>query len=85
MSDRDQARRALSELYKAWEKCREAGISEDVLRTATLTAAIAHLVSEAGEEGAAQLIGELPAKIRAGVFSEDPGTPPDVPPPRHRH
>lgn len=76
-TEAEQIRFALTELGKAWSICRQAGVDEHVLRTATLTAVLAHLVSEAGEDAAAAMVAELPAKIRAGDFSRDPAAPDD--------
>ncbi|HYD30951.1 MAG TPA: hypothetical protein VEB64_08875 [Azospirillaceae bacterium] len=69
MTEAEQAKVALDEIGKAWATCREIGVSEHVLRTATLTAAIANFVGDAGEEVTAQIMGLLPEKIRNGDFS----------------
>lgn len=69
MTEAEQAQVALDEIGKAWAVCRDAGVNEHVLRTATLTAAIASFVGDVGAEVTAQIIALLPDKIRRGDFS----------------
>lgn len=74
MTESEQALVALEEISKAWAACREAGVSEHVLRTATLTAAVANFITDTGEEMTAQIVALLPEKIRRGDFSVGRGT-----------
>lgn len=72
LSENQQAVLVLEELSKAWAVCRQAGVSEAILRTATLTAALTSFVMDSGEDVTAEIFALLPAKIRKGDFSPRP-------------
>lgn len=67
----DQAERelALEHIAAAWNEAEDEGIATQSLAHAALFAALATLVSEHGEEDAARLVEQLPAKLRAGDYS----------------
>ena len=70
-TDSDDRQQALEYLAQAWNAAEEEGIEGGALAHASLFAAIATLVSAHGEEIVATLVGELPAKIRAGDYTID--------------
>lgn len=62
---------ALEYLAEAWHEAEQDGIEGEALAHAAIFAAFATLVKTFGEEVTAELIAELPARIRAGEYTLD--------------
>lgn len=71
--DRSQAERqlALEYLAEAWNSAEEDGIETASLAHASLFAALATLVRHHGDEATADLIAQLPDRIRNGEYNLD--------------
>ena len=67
--DRDERQIALEYLAEAWNSAEADGVEGDALAHAALFAALATLVKTFGEEATADLIAELPERIRNGEYS----------------
>jgi hypothetical protein len=69
--DRAQAERqlALEYLAEAWNDAEEDGIESAALAHASLFAALATFVRMHGDEATADLIGQLPERIRNGEYN----------------
>ena len=73
VADRDQDERqvALEYLAEAWNSAEEDGVESAALAHAALFAALATLVSLHGDEAVADLVGDLPDRIRCGEYNLD--------------
>lgn len=71
--DRSQAERqlALEYLAEAWNSAEDDGVEAGALAHASLFAALATLVRHHGEDVTADLIAQLPDRIRAGEYNLD--------------
>lgn len=70
-NDASDRQDALEYLAGAWNAAEDEGIATLALAHASLFAALATLVRAHGEAAAADLIGELPDRIRAGEYNLD--------------
>jgi len=68
-SGQDAARLAMELIVDAYEAALARGVSPDDIATAALSTALGLMVQLHGEEAAARIAEELPAKLRAGAFS----------------
>lgn len=64
--DRDLA---LERLAAAWRGAEDEGIAPETVAHAAIFAAFATLVTEFGEDAVADLVAQLPERIRAGEYS----------------
>jgi hypothetical protein len=62
---------ALEYLAEAWTIATDEGVDQVALAHASLFAAVATLVRLHGDEAAADLVGELPERIRCGEYNLD--------------
>ena len=62
---------ALGYIDSAWAEALEDGVEPDAIAHAALFMALADLVAAHGEESVAQMIAEIPDKIRTGEYSLD--------------
>lgn len=71
--DKDEAARqvALEYLAEAWLSAEQDGVETESIAHAALFAALATLVNRFGEEAIADLIAELPERVRMGEYSLD--------------
>jgi hypothetical protein len=67
--DREERQIALEYLAEAWNAAEQDGVEREALAHASLFAALATLVKVHGEEAAADIIAELPERIRHGQYS----------------
>jgi len=67
--DSDERRIALEYIAQAWNEAEDEGIDSIALAHASLFAALATLVRAYGDDGAAELVGCLPERIRAGEYN----------------
>lgn len=72
-SDRDQDERqiALEYLAEAWNSAEDDGVESAALAHASLFAALATLVKLHGDDATAELIANLPDRIRTGEYNLD--------------
>jgi len=69
MFENTERQLALEYLAEAWTSAEEDGIESVALAHASLFAALATLVRTHGEDATAELVAELPARIRAGEYN----------------
>jgi len=69
--DREERQLALEYLAEAWTGAEQDGVDSEALAHAALFAAFATLVRTFGEDVTAELVAELPSRIRAGEYSLD--------------
>lgn len=71
--DASQAERqlALEYLAEAWNSAEEDGLDTIALAHASLFAALATMVRQHGEQAAADLVAQLPDRIRNGEYNLD--------------
>ncbi len=69
LSEDDQKRLALSMFLDLWDEALDRGIQPEVLATTAIFAALTDMVDLYGEEAVAEMLGELPERIRAGEFT----------------
>ncbi|HEY4201116.1 MAG TPA: hypothetical protein VGM83_11185 [Devosiaceae bacterium] len=62
---------ALEYLAEAWNAAEDEGIDKLALAHASLFAALATLVRLHGDDGAADLVAELPDRLRSGEYNLD--------------
>ena len=62
---------ALGYIDSAWAEALEDGVEPDAIAHAALFMALADLVAAHGEESVAQMMTEIPDKIRSGEYSMD--------------
>lgn len=67
--DHEERQIALEYLVDAWQSAEQDGVESEALAHAALFAAFATLVDHFGEEVTADLIAELPERIRRGEYS----------------
>lgn len=65
----EQKGRALEILLEAWETGLSESLDPEMLASTALFVAIAEMVEIYGPEAIAQMVGELPERIRAGEFT----------------
>lgn len=68
-NDREERQLALEYLAEAWNEAEEDGVEPHALAHASLFAALTTLVDTYGEEATAELIAELPDRLRSGEFT----------------
>lgn len=68
-NDREERQLALEYIAEAWNAAEDEGIEGHALAHASLFAAITTLVQTYGEDAAANLVGALPDRIRAGEYN----------------
>lgn len=69
--DAEARQEALEYLADAWSSAEEDGVKGEALAHAALFAAIATLVRDYGEEAVADIVDQLPDRIRQGEYSID--------------
>ncbi len=69
LSEDDQKRLALSMFLDLWDEGLDRGIEPEVLATTAIFAALTDMVDLYGEEAVAEMLGELPDRIRSGEFT----------------
>jgi hypothetical protein len=69
--EHSERRIALEYLAEAWNAAEEDGIEREPLAHASLFAALATFVKLHGDESTADMIAELPERIRAGEYNLD--------------
>ena len=62
---------ALGYIDSAWAEALEDGVEPDAIAHAALFMAIADLVAAHGEESVAQMMSDIPDKVRSGEYSLD--------------
>jgi len=67
----DRKRAALECLLDAWSDAAEAGVEPEVMASAAIYAAVSDLVDAFGEDKVAEMVQELPDRIRRGEFTID--------------
>jgi hypothetical protein len=69
--EREQGERqlALEYLAEAWNSAEEEGVESEALAHASLFAALATFVRLRGEEITAEMLAQLPEKVRAGEYN----------------
>lgn len=67
--DREERQLALEYIAEAWNTAEDDGVEPQALAHASLFAALTTLVRAYGEEAAAELVGTLPDRIRAGEYN----------------
>jgi hypothetical protein len=67
--DREERQLALEYIAEAWNSAEDDGIEAHALAHASLFAALTTLVKAYGEDAAAELVGTLPDRIRAGEYN----------------
>ncbi|NND49224.1 MAG: hypothetical protein HKN60_03115 [Rhizobiales bacterium] len=65
----ERKREALEHILSAWSEANEAGIEPEVVASMAIYAALADLAETMGTEALAELVAELPQRIRHGEFS----------------
>jgi len=65
----ERKRAALEHILVAWSEANDAGIEPEVVASAAIYAALADLVETMGADSVAELVAELPKRIRHGEFS----------------
>ena len=65
----ERKRAALEYILSAWSEADEAGIEPEVVASMAIYAALTDLAETMGTEALAQLVAELPQRIRHGEFS----------------
>lgn len=68
-NEREERQLALEYLAEAWNSAEDDGVDPSALAHASLFAAITTLVNAYGDDAAANLIGTLPDRIRAGEYN----------------
>jgi hypothetical protein len=71
LGEEQQKKIALDLFLDAWDKACEIGISADVLAEVLIYLALTDLVVDRGEDWTADVISELPDRIRNGEFTLD--------------
>lgn len=69
--DDDERFTALGYIDSAWVEALEDGVEPDAIAHAALFMALADLVSAHGEEQVAQMVADLPQKVRFGAYTID--------------
>lgn len=69
--DREERQLALEYVAEAWNAAEDDGVESGALAHASLFAALTTLVKAFGEEATADLVADLPGRIRCGDYSLD--------------
>lgn len=69
MDEHQQRDIAAQKILEAMQAAIDAGVSPDVVKLVTLSAAVTNFVNDYGEEATAGIIETLPEKVRDGAFS----------------
>ena len=67
----ERKRAALEYLLDAWADATDAGVEPEVVASAAIFAAVSDLVDVFGEEKVADMVQDLPDRIRMGEFTID--------------
>ncbi len=67
--EQDERQLALEYLADAWNSAEEDGVESESLAHASLFAALATFVRLCGEELTAEMLAQLPDKVRAGEYN----------------
>lgn len=67
LADRQQT--ALCTLQAAWEEALEQGVEQDILIETSIFAALSRIVTQNGEDVAADYCAKLPERIQTGEFT----------------
>ncbi len=67
LADRQQT--ALCTLQAAWEEALEQGVEQDILIETSIFAALSKIVTDCGEDVAADYCAKLPERIQTGEFT----------------
>ncbi len=70
MEEQEQRDLAAKMVLEAMQSAIDKGVSSDVVKLVTLSAAVTNFVSDYGEEATASIIETLPEKVRSGAFSQ---------------
>lgn len=70
MDEHQQRDIAAQKILEAMQAAIDAGVSPDVVKLVTLSAAVTNFVNDYGEEATAGIIETLPEKVRNGAFSQ---------------
>lgn len=70
MDEHQQRDIAAQKILEAMQQAIDEGVSPDVVKLVTLSAAVTNFVNDYGEEAAASIIETLPEKVRGGAFSQ---------------
>ena len=65
----ERKKAALQHILEAWSEANDAGIEPEVMASAAIYAALTDLVETMGADQVAEMIAELPRRIRHGEFS----------------
>lgn len=71
MSEEQQKKVALDLFLDAWDKACDAGVEADLLCEVMIYLAVTDLVADRGEETTAEMLEDLPERIRSGEFTFD--------------
>lgn len=74
MDEHKQRDVAAQKILQAMQGAIDEGVSPDVVKLVTLSAAVTNFVNDYGEEATANIIESLPEKVRAGAFSQSSGS-----------
>lgn len=69
LSEEQQKKIALETFLDAWDKCCEIGVSADLLAEVLIYLALTDLVVDRGEDWTADIVSDLPDRIRSGEFT----------------
>lgn len=69
LTDNEQKKLALNLLLDAWDAALQRGVEPEVLATTAIYAAVTDMVDIHGEEPVAEMLSELPERIRRGAFT----------------
>lgn len=72
LAPEEQQKVALDLLAKTWKNAQTRGVSGEILATALIYAALGEMVGTHGEEPVAQMLADLPERVRAGEFTMAP-------------
>lgn len=80
LGEEQQKKIALDLFLDAWDKACEIGVSADVLAEVLIYLALTDLVVDRGEDWTADVVSDLPERIRAGEFTLDEQQPEEIRP-----
>lgn len=69
MDEHQQRDVAAKKVLEAMQAAISEGVSPDVVKLVTLSAAVTNFVSDYGEDATAEILQSLPDKVRNGAFS----------------
>ncbi len=64
-----QKKHALDILLEAWDRALGEGVAPELLASTAIYAALADLVDTHGEDAVADMLDDLPARVRRGEFT----------------